>query len=138
MSSEEAVLECVECHAQFTDAEVSAHYDAGGTTCPKCGTEKKGRLIGKAGLARELANEYLAVKPYLTGRASPPMTPGDMTMRQQVGLWVVTHGRAHALTAFDSAPRAMRRGYRKRWPGFRELLARVCDSTKGGTDADGS
>jgi predicted RNA-binding Zn-ribbon protein involved in translation (DUF1610 family) len=126
-NSNHTVVECVDCDATFTDVEVEAHFNAGGKTCPKCGTEKKPRLIGAAATARLLADEYLSVKPYLAGRASPPMTPEDMTTRQQVGLWLVNSGRARALADFDALPRKARRGYEKKWPGFRALLERVCD-----------
>lgn len=127
-NSDHPVVECVECRATFTDAEVQSHFDAGGKMCPKCGTTKKPRLIGVAAAARVLADEYLAVKPYLTGRAYPPMTPEDMTTRQQVGLWIVNSGRENAVAEFDALPRKARRGYEKKWPGFRRLLASVCDS----------
>jgi hypothetical protein len=120
------VIECLNCHAQFTDEQVSAFM---GAACPKCGTTEKPKLIGKAALAAALVEEYLEVKPRLVASA---LKAHHLNARQLAGVWLLTHGRSQAWEKFSSLPRAERRRMEKLWPGFQDLL----EKTKAAPDTE--
>ena len=111
-----AVIECVRCAAQFTDAQVAEIKDS---TCPSCGTKDKPKLIGAAALAQALVDEYLEIKPWvLTG----VLRIQDLSARQLAGNWLLVYGRKDAETKFLSLSMTERLNMEKMWPGFTELL----------------